>query len=611
MTKKRGNIEVEETFLRSVALPEATDTYTVIAHGTIIDKVRTELKKNGFNITGEKYIASVDGEMALGKVYIQCDKDPDMGMIFTWWNSYNKRIKFGCAVGSFIYDNRASLIGSEGMSWIRKHTGTADQEADTIMEQLIAAADSYFDKIIAEKNKMKDMPLSVEDYGCIMGALYFEHELVTPTQASAVIQERKKPTHTYTDRDTLWGLYKLLMFGIEGMDITKWVKSQQKLHHMIMTEYLVIQENKVQELADAMVEPLKSNNELPLSNISGDLAEKNESFQWNVKETEIQEMEGPGIEDEPQISGIPNGNTMSDTDDEELTEDELASQLYGVDNNNEVVRDLDAEEDEPIMFENKEAFVDQAIKQFQKDRPLVEYYADNHFDANKTAKENMDGFAAYTQYMLKQYTEVVPEAQGTPKAPGQLRKTDPPTSEDIAKDSEEANQALAELAEETDKKAEENEDPFADDPFAGEIEEVTAEDLAAKHGIEIPAKLMSEEQIDAVKEEHRKQDVSSLFEEDAKIEITGTTKSILDSLDEPVEILTPEESKEKGSENFVFPTDLDNPDKLQQSLEVPDEVREQAEAVEARMKELYGSIRPYHIDGNLVTIDETHECFSI
>jgi hypothetical protein len=68
MTKRRGNIEVEETFLRSVALPEATDTYTVIAHGTIIDKVRTELKKNGFNITGEKYIASVDGEMALGKL---------------------------------------------------------------------------------------------------------------------------------------------------------------------------------------------------------------------------------------------------------------------------------------------------------------------------------------------------------------------------------------------------------------------------------------------------------------------------------------------------------------------------------------------------------------
>ena len=77
---------------------------------------------------------------------------------------------------------------------------------------------------------MKSLPLSAEDYGCIMGALYFEHELITPTQASAVIQERKKPTNNYSDRDTLWGLYKILMFGIEGMDITKWVKSQQKLH---------------------------------------------------------------------------------------------------------------------------------------------------------------------------------------------------------------------------------------------------------------------------------------------------------------------------------------------------------------------------------------------
>jgi len=66
--------------------------------------------------------------------------------------------------------------------------------------------------------------------------------LVTTTQASAVKQEREKPEHTYSDKDTLWGLYKLLMYGIENMDITRWQGNQQKLHHLIMAEYAIATE---------------------------------------------------------------------------------------------------------------------------------------------------------------------------------------------------------------------------------------------------------------------------------------------------------------------------------------------------------------------------------
>ena len=242
--KKKGVKSTSEQFLRNVELPEQTESYTVISHGDIIDKVRELLKKNNFEITDEKYFYTVGGKIAHSKVYIKSEKDPDMGMLFTWQNSYNKQVKFSCAVGSFIYDNMASWIGTEGFSWIRKHTGTADEESVNIMTQLIDAAEDYFDKIIIEKEKMKAMPLSVEDYGCIMGSLYFENELITPTQASAVINERKKPTNEYSDKDTLWGLYKIIMFGMEGMDIKKWMKCQQKVHHTIMNEYLIIQDEK-------------------------------------------------------------------------------------------------------------------------------------------------------------------------------------------------------------------------------------------------------------------------------------------------------------------------------------------------------------------------------
>jgi len=90
---------------------------------------------------------------------------------------------------------------------------------------------------------MKAMPLDVDMFGCIMGALYFELDLISPNQASAVKQEYKKPTNEYKDKDTLWGLYKLLMFGIDDMDLRKWANNQQKIHYTIMTTYASVEEN--------------------------------------------------------------------------------------------------------------------------------------------------------------------------------------------------------------------------------------------------------------------------------------------------------------------------------------------------------------------------------
>ena len=239
---REGIQKCGEKAIRAVPLPEQTDTYTVITHGFIIDKVREELTKNNFEIENEEFLYSCGGEIVLSKVLIKSEKDPDMGMVFTWWNSYNKQVKFGCAIGGFIYDNKTSLIGSDGMTWIRKHTGTADVEASNIMEQLISQADVYFDKIIAEKERMKAMPLDVDMFGCIMGALYFELDLISPNQASAVKQEYKKPINEYKDKDTLWGLYKLLMFGINDMDLRKWATNQQKIHYTIMNTYTSVDE---------------------------------------------------------------------------------------------------------------------------------------------------------------------------------------------------------------------------------------------------------------------------------------------------------------------------------------------------------------------------------
>jgi hypothetical protein len=45
-----------EEYLRKTQLPEATESYTVIPHGTVIDTVRAMLEQYGFIVTNELYI---------------------------------------------------------------------------------------------------------------------------------------------------------------------------------------------------------------------------------------------------------------------------------------------------------------------------------------------------------------------------------------------------------------------------------------------------------------------------------------------------------------------------------------------------------------------------
>ncbi len=570
----------EEQYLREVLLPQATETYTVISHGHIIDTVREQLSKNGFEIDKESYFYSHDGEIALGKVYIKTEKDPQMGMIFTWWNSYNKQVKFGCAVGSFIYDNNASLIGSEGMSWIRKHTGTADEEADNIMEQLISYANMYFDKLIAEKNTMINCPLTTEDFGCIMGALYFEHELITPTQASAIKKEYHKPENTYTHKKTLWGLYKLLMFGIEGMDIKKWAKSQQKLHHMIMTEYAIAVEVDEDNLVEG-VTGTKS-----VTAITDGVAQPLEE-----------------VADLSQVDAVVEKKTVSKR---------TAVQMQG---------------------EQTHA------------KPLVDYWMGEHYDDAKTLEENINAFKNWAPKASEKKTEEAPKDERQEWADKVLE--DGPQDEHVGPPEMYTEDDVLDAVREDLESKQLNTPDESFKPVNTEMEVIREEDAeiiinADESDSEIEAELNSifaddpEQSVEV--EEEEKSIVETKAEENLpkeKEEVVSEVKPVA-NLKEPVEIMSPEESKEKASEEFIFPTDLDNQKKLEKvltkegkkdeeedffeveehdGLKVPEGVVAQASAIEKKMTLLYGSVRSYQVketDSQInVTIDETFEGFVI
>lgn len=564
MAKNTDKGVCTEKFLISVPLPQQTDTYTVISHEDIIQKVENELNNASLEIEDIHYSYSYAGEVALAKVYIKSTVDADMGMLFTWQNSYNKKVKFSCAIGGYIHDNKASLIGTEGLSWIRKHTGDADKEAYEVIEGLIDNAHQHFTKVIAEKERMKAMQIDEEGYGRVMGALYFEHELVTPTQAMAVKKERTKPVHTYTDRDTLWGLYKLLMYGLENIDITRWQGNQQKLHHMIMAEYAISQEEIQEKLAEALVSPLKEDIKLPLSTLPE--SEEKGEYLWNTdgNEEEVQEVDEDNLVEDPikLAEEVINGGKPNGTITEEVT-DVTAEMIEEAKPNLDKTLEVDFLSE--VQEEVEETLEPAGLFEASDDSLDGLFPEDN--EAEEISTEVEDNLAE---------EEVVVDVEASVNEEPQMEVVDPKSPEELA---EIANAA------------------FEGDAIV-HTKTLTKEECIEEYGDILDGK-QKEALLDAGSKVNEPVQIIA-----PKINLPEKEKEVTRSQN-PV---TPEDAHKPEEESFL---DIQEHD----GLTVPEGMVEHAAMVEKRMIILYGAVRPYDMsvtDKQLnVTIEDTFESFHV
>jgi len=324
-----------EEFLRNTLVPVNTKSYTKIPHGAVIDKVRDELNLNNFVVTQELYKGSTDGNVALGFMKINNNADPDMSMTFNWINSYNKQLRFGCAIGGFIHDNQVPFISSKKQaSWSRKHTGPANTLAYTIIEEMVSQASSHFAEIITMKNKFKNITIDSIDYAKLMGLLYFDKNIISPEQAAIILKEYKKPTFQYNDKGTLWEVYKMIMYGIAEQHPAKWYSQQLEVNDYIQTIYNISQ---MEENFD--LDNLSEENEIAMAmnRMADDEAEIiNEDLKYKDLE-DLSEEESEESEEDVNIFV------------ESIAEHELEHQLYGVDNDNiEVSLKVDEEDKEDI-----------------------------------------------------------------------------------------------------------------------------------------------------------------------------------------------------------------------------------------------------------------------
>lgn len=315
---------VDKTTLLNVPLPNHGATYTVISHKFVMDTVEKELQARGYEIKEEVYRSTSNGQIATGAYELNHNSDPELSLMFAWTNSYNKQVKFRAVTGAKILANDTYMILGEQGSWIRKHTGTADKEAEQSIIDQITHADLYYNKLIEHKNKMKDTPLTTRNQANLLGVLFAEYNILSSEQANYVKTQMKAPSYFYANgNDTLWAFYNHLTGALAEAHPKTWLEDQRLAHYLITNEFSLT--DPVPTNIVTAVEPQPEVEPIDPSQI--DLLDS------------ISEVEQEMANDSEYLEEL-------DAQAERFKEEESLENLQAEKESEELIRNLDAEEDD-------------------------------------------------------------------------------------------------------------------------------------------------------------------------------------------------------------------------------------------------------------------------
>jgi hypothetical protein len=229
-----------EQRIRAASLPNHGKTYTVIPHGYVIDETRKELQAAGFHIDKEIYKTNLDGQVAQGIYHLNYGSDSDMGLMFAWSNSYNKMMRFKCAVGAQVFICMNGVVSGDLSNYSRKHTGNALQEATGTIRHQIANARTFYDQLVKDKELLKGITLNKSQQAAIVGQLLIEQDVLTLSQVGIVKRELEAPSYTYNSpADSAWTLYNHVTLALKDSHPMSYLNDHQKLHNFFIDQYTV------------------------------------------------------------------------------------------------------------------------------------------------------------------------------------------------------------------------------------------------------------------------------------------------------------------------------------------------------------------------------------
>lgn len=393
--------------LIDIALPNHADSYTVISHESVMDLSTKALEDAGFSITAENYRATHDGNIASAIYTLNFGEDPELSMMFAWSNSYNKQMRFKCGIGAIHNTNSTSLVCGDMGSWARKHTGSADTETKETIEQQVKLAKVYYEQLCSDKESMKKINLDVRKQAQLLGMLFAEHDILTTEQASMIKQQMSRPTYKSNEPGSLWEFYNFVTIALQQSHPKTWMEDQRVLHWFITDTFKFDKVNaapaatsdeqepprdQVEESEENEVNEATVDNKATVDTIPENSEEETETMdpaqvdlEDMIAEVEAEEDDEEPVDDSPEITGIPDGDRLSDTDDEFDADAEMQEMKT-----EEIIKEKIAE-DEAAVAEVCDQVTDaEALELIKGQEAVDQQMAQEAASDNSVSDENVD-----------------------------------------------------------------------------------------------------------------------------------------------------------------------------------------------------------------------------
>ena len=239
----------------------------------------------------------------------------------------------------------------------------------------------YYTQLCSDKATMQTVTLNRRKQSQLLGVLFAEYEILTTEQASMIRDQMKRPQQVFANTDSLWAFYNYVTNALQSSHPKTWMEDQRILHYFIGT---------ICDFSQP-VQPVVT--QIPLVPIVDPLYA--DPGQTNILDqiAEVENLEQTGTnDDENEVILYQSEEIIEDTNEAEedvLTEDELAHELYGVDNDIEVsipgpCAAHDAETEREIQQENSEDIFPQEEPEYDSAGFTSEDRVIEHIQLNET-----------------------------------------------------------------------------------------------------------------------------------------------------------------------------------------------------------------------------------
>lgn len=271
----RINYEDALTRALQAPIPAMTDTYTPIPHGDFLSTLVTKLDQAGYNVTSKRIHINGLATKLVGFLDVEDRNNPyrddfAFRMMFGFKNSYDKSMVAALAAGATVILCGNGVVSGDLITFKRKHTGTIREELDEKIDLGVSLLRPNFDRLISDAEIMRNYELTSKQKAEILGVMYFEEEIVSPTQLSIIKRELEHSQHFR--EPNLWSLYNNITESLKTSHPIRLMNDHIRLHDFmsniagIRSERHVIEEQPVIQVMETMDQATEINNSSEVAN---------------------------------------------------------------------------------------------------------------------------------------------------------------------------------------------------------------------------------------------------------------------------------------------------------------------------------------------------------